>query len=222
MKKTILSILTLWFCLSLFGQAQNLLSGKYTKEQLAKILIPQDKFVPFPKMEDRAGWAKADQGMMKAYVKIAETYLKYEWPCIPATKSLLIERTGDRSEYETISFKKREVLGTLLLAEIYENKGRFIDQIIDGVWSICEESFWGVPAHLPKTKELSGLMDVKQPFVELFSAETATFLAWIDYYLGDKLDAVSPQIRKRIYDETNNPDFCTANDQTPWFYGGQC
>ncbi len=193
--------------MNFYGQTQNLLSGKYTKEQLAKILIPQDKFVPFPKMDDRAGWAKADQGMMKAYVKIAETYLKYEWPGIPATKSLLIERTGNRSEYETISFKKREVLGTLLLAEIYENKGRFIDQIIDGVWSICEESFWGVPAHLPQTKELSGLIDVKQPFVELFSAETATFLAWVDYYLGDKLDAVSPQIRKRIYDETNSRIF---------------
>ena len=207
MKKSILLLFTLSFCLSFLGQAQNLLSGKYTKEQLAKILIPQDKWVPFPKMEDRAGWAKADQYMMKAYVKTAETYLKYEWPGIPATKSLLIERTGDRGEYEAVSFKKREVLGTLLLAEIYENKGRFIDQIIDGVWSICEESFWGVPAHLPKTKELSGLIDVKQPFVELFSAETATFLAWVDYYLGDKLDAVSPQIRKRICDETNNRIF---------------
>jgi hypothetical protein len=75
------------------------------------------------------------------------------------------------------------------------------------VWSICEESFWGVPAHLPKTKELSGLMDVSKPFVELFSAETSTFLAWVDYFLGDKLDAVSPQIRKRIYLETNNRIF---------------
>ena len=95
----------------------------------------------------------------------------------------------------------------MLLAEIYENKGRFIDPIINGVWSICEESFWGVPAHLPQTKEYSGLMDVSKPFVELFSAETATLLAWVDYYLGDKLDAVSPQIRKRIYFETNKRIF---------------
>ncbi len=207
MKKITFLLFTLMFCMGFLADAQNLLSGKFTKEELSKLIISYEKWAPFPKINDRAGWAQADQAMMKAYVKTAESYLKYEWPSIPATKSLLIERTGDRDEYQSISFKKREVLGTLLLAEIYENKGRFIDQIIDGVWNICEESFWGVPAHLPKTKELSGLINVRQPFVELFSAETATFLAWVDYFLGDKLEAVSPQIRKRIYDETNSRIF---------------
>ena len=115
MKKLTLLILTVVVCLTTFAQAQNLLSGKFSKDELSKILIAPDKWVPFPKIDDRAGWAKADQEMMKAYVKTAETYLNYEWPGIPATKSLLIERTGDRDEYQTISFKKREVLGTLLL-----------------------------------------------------------------------------------------------------------
>ncbi|WP_020599253.1 heparinase II/III domain-containing protein [Spirosoma panaciterrae] len=186
-----------------FAQNQNLLSGKYTTDDLKKALIPQAQWAPFPKRDNRAGWAKADQEMLKAYVKKAESYQTYQWPSIPATKSLLIERTGNRTDYEAISFKKREVLGTLLLAEIYENKGRFIDPIVDGVWSICEESFWGASAHLPKGKAYLGLVDVSQPFVDLFAAETATYLAWVDYYLGDKLDAVSPQIRKRIYNETN-------------------
>ncbi|NID12329.1 heparinase II/III domain-containing protein [Fibrivirga algicola] len=189
------------------AQEANLLSGKFSKEGVKEVLIPQAKWTPFPKRDDRAGWGKADQAMMQAYLKKAETYLTYQWPYIPATKSLLIERTGDRDEYQNVSFEKREVLGTLLLAEIYENKGRFTDQIIDGVWSICEESFWGVPAHLPKSKAYAGLMDVSKPFVDLFAAETATYLAWVDYYLGDKLDAISPQIRKRIYTETNSRIF---------------
>lgn len=206
LKKPLLLILLMVLCLYTPAQ-QNLLSGKYNKEKLSGILIPRDQWVPFPKIDDRDGWSKADQDMMKAYIKKAEAYLDYQWPSIPATKSLLTERTGDRDEYQSISFKKRVVLGTLVLAEIAENKGRFTDQIIDGVWSICEESFWGVPAHLPKTKEYSGLMDVSNPFVELFSAETATFLAWVDYFIGDKLDAVSPQLRKRIYYETNKRIF---------------
>jgi hypothetical protein len=189
------------------GHAQHLLSGKYSKEALGKILIPQAKWMPFPRAADKTSWAKADQDMLKAYLKKAETYIDYTWPYIPATKSLLIERTGDRNEYQSMSFEKRNVLGILLLAEIYEDKGRFIDPIINGVWSICEESFWGAPAHLPKSKAYSGLMDVSEPFVELFSAETATYLAWVDYFLGEKLDAVSPQIRKRIYYETNNRIF---------------
>ncbi|MGV8094620.1 MAG: heparinase II/III family protein [Mangrovibacterium sp.] len=207
MKKQILSFLGILLCINVFAQEQNLLSGKFSKDELSKILISREKWIPFPKIDDRTGWAKADQEMMKAYVKTAETYLDYEWPGIPATLSLLTVRTGDTQEYQAVSFKKREVLGTLLLAEIAENKGRFVDQIIDGVWSICEESFWGVSAHVPKTKENSGLIDVSNPFVELFSAETATFLAWIDYFLGDKLDTVSPQIRKRIHSEINERIF---------------
>jgi hypothetical protein len=185
------------------AQNQNLLSGKYTPQELQTQLVPQAKWAPFPKLNDRSGWSKADQAMLQAYVKQAESYLNYDWPSLPATKSLLYERTGDRDEYQSLSFKKREVLGTMLLAEIYENQGRFIDPIVNGVWSICEESFWGVPAHLPRNKELAGLMDVSAPFVDLFAAETATYLAWVDYFLGEKLDAVSPQIRKRIYNETN-------------------
>lgn len=186
------------------AQQQNLLSGKYaTTAALSKVLIPYAKWTPFPHAGDKAWTTKADQATMQAVLKRAEGFLQYQWPGVPATKSLLIARNGNRSEYQDISNKKREVLGVLMMAEVYENKGRFIDQIIDGVWSICEESFWGASAHLPKGKEYGGLVDVSAPFVELFSAETATYLAWVDYFLGDKLDAVSPQIRKRIYREVN-------------------
>ena len=206
MKKTVL----LLFVIAIFLQStaqQNLLSGQYTAAQLKEKLLPWASFTPFPKPGDRDGWAKANQPMLQAFLKQAEGYLNYKWPSIPATLSLLIERTGDREQYQRISFEKRQVLGTLLLAEVYENKGRFLDDIVNGVWNICEESYWGAPAHLPHNKEYNGLMDVTQPFVELFGAETATFLAWVDYFLGDKLDAISPQIRKRIYYETNNRIF---------------
>ncbi len=185
--------------------AQNLLSGRYTPAELTEKLIPYSRWEPFPHTENRAGWQLADPVIGAALIKKAEEYQNYDWPGIPAVKSLLIIRNGNRSEYQDIAGKRREVLGTLLLAEVYENKGRFIDPIVNGVWSICEESFWGVPAHLPRS--FDGLMDVSAPFVELFSAETATLLAWTDYFLGAQFDKVSPQIRKRIYYETNKRIF---------------
>lgn len=188
-------------------QQQNLLSGKYNQEALGKILIPQAQWTPFPHIADRAGWDKADAATKAAVIKKAETFLGFTWPSIPATKSLLIVRNGNRSEYQDIANVKREALGYLLLAEVFEDKGRFTDDIINGVWAICEESFWGASAHLPKNKPHSGLVDVSQPFVELFSAETSTLLAWTDYFVGDKLDAVSQQVRKRIYFEVNNRIF---------------
>jgi hypothetical protein len=203
-KKTSSLVLSIFICFQLSAQQRNLLSGKFSEGEWKNILIPQATWIPFPRPDDRAAWAKADQEMLNAVLKQAESYLNYDWPSIPATKSLLYERTGDRNEYQSISFQKRNVLGTLLLAEVHDNKGRFLDAIVNGVWSICEESFWGVPAHLPRSKEHAGLMDVSEPFVDLFAAETGTYLAWVDYFLGDKLDAISPQIRKRIYYETNN------------------
>src|SRR4051812_23637137 len=193
MKKTIFFLAIMAWHLQITAQ-QNLLSAKYSTQQLQELLIPQAKWTPFPRITDRAGWAKVNDATMQAFIKQANGYLTYQWPSIPATTSLLIERTGDRATYERISFEKRGVLGTLIMAEVFENKGRFIDPIINGIWNICEESWWGAPPHLPHDKDHSGLMDVSQPFVELFSAETATYLAWADYFLGDKLDAVSPQI----------------------------
>ncbi len=207
MKKIISLLILFLVCKMLFSQDQNLLSGKFCNEELGRILITSEKWIPFPKLDNRAGWSKAAQQMMKGYFEEAQKLLTYQWPSLSATTTLLFVRNGNRSEYQRLSSPKRSALATLLLGEIYENKGRFIDQIIDGVWSICEESFWGAPAHLGQWHAGSGLPDVTDPYVDLDAAETATFLSWVDYFLGEKLDAVSPQVRKRIYYEVNKRIF---------------
>jgi hypothetical protein len=201
MKKYFLFAILWAVSCNLFAQENNLLSGKYSASELQNILVPQAEWTPFPRLADREGWAKADKEMLQACIKAAEASIDYDWPTIPATLSLDFVRDGNRSRYEAISFRKRGVLATMIVAEAAENKGRFIDPIINGIWSICEESWWGVSAHLPGSKEHSGLMDVSAPFVDLFAAETGKVLAWADYFLGDKFDAVSPQIRKRINNE---------------------
>ena len=202
MNKLISIFVLLLISWSVIAQEQYLLSSKYSFGDLQNKLIPQAQWKPFPKLNDRDGWSKADPEMLQSCISQAEKYLDYKWPPMPATSLLMTARTGSRRN-EGITSEKRTVLGTLLLAEIAENKGRFVDQIVDGVWSICEESWWGVAAHLPSGEEYSGLPDVTDPYAELFSAETGAFLAWVDYFLGEKLDAVSPQIRKRIYNEVN-------------------
>jgi hypothetical protein len=204
MKTRFITLFTAIFLVfNLSAQKENLLSAKYTVAELQEMLVPQSRFTPFPRLDDREGWANADPDKLQASLKKAETFIDYNWPAIPATLSLSFVRSGNRSQYEAIHFKKRNALATLIVAEAAENKGRFIDPIINGIWSICEESWWGVPAHLPRGKEYAGLMDVSQPFIDLFAAETGKVLAWADYFLGDKLDAVSPQIRKRIRSEIN-------------------
>jgi len=112
------------------AQESNLLSGKYSREELQRLLISQQQWTPFPHITDRTAWSRADDTIMKAYLEKAESYIHYEWPAIPATTSLLIERTGERAGYEKISFQKRRVLGTLLLAEVYEDKGRTREDLL--------------------------------------------------------------------------------------------
>ena len=115
-----------------------------------------------------------------------------------ATLFLGYVRTGNRERYQSVSYGRRERLATLVLAECMEGKGRFVDDIADGVWAICEESWWGVPAHLSLQKKGNGLPDVTEPTVDLFAAETGTLLAWTSYLLPEALDSVSPLIRERI------------------------
>jgi hypothetical protein len=85
-----------------------------------------------------------------------------------------------------------------VLAECLEGQGRFLDEIVNGVWLICEESSWTIPASLYMQKAGPGLPDSTEPIMTLFSAETAATLSWIYYLLGAKLDQVSPLIRSRI------------------------
>ena len=192
MKRVLLIVTLLAILPGMYGQ--NLLQNAVSEEDLSSILISRESYVPVPGLQDREAWGSIPQVLRDAYISNAVELLDYEWPSISATTTRLFVTTGDRDEYQGLSFPKRRNLGVLVLAEASENKGRFMDQILNGIWSICEESDWGVPAHYKSTSKVSGLPDVTNPWVDLFAAETVNFLAWTDYLLGEKLDSISPLI----------------------------
>ncbi len=79
------------------------------------------------------------------------------------------------------------MLTAFLLAECLENRGRYLERIADGIWLICEESTWCVPAHVNFQRSGVGLPDVREPVLDLFAAETAAALAWTVYLLAGAL-----------------------------------
>lgn len=175
---------------------RNLL-GKSTNKELAASLISQDQFKPFP--QTPAEWkALLPDSVISGIIKRGEDALGKEFKNIPVTVMLEYKRNGNRSDYEKISFGNRDQLWNLVLAEAMEGKGRFTDQIVNGIWAISEESFWGVSAHVSIQKSGVGLPDVEHPVVDLFAAETGALLAWTDYFVGNELDKVSKLIRPRI------------------------
>jgi len=197
------SIFFFLFYLPLFqnglaNSPKGLLGDAFSQEELKKILLSRDKWHPFPTVQDREAWEELPQEVREYLIKEGEAGLSYRWPALPATLFLDFVRTGNRSRYQKASFDRREMLADLVMAECVEGKGRFLDDIVNGIWAICEESYWGVPAHLSMQKAGHGLPDVSEPTVDLFAAETAALLSWTYYLLGDRLDSVSPLVRPRI------------------------
>ncbi len=184
----------------LFSQKRNLLSGKYSLDMLKESLVGADHYRPLPPCGDPA-WKAIPEDERRAVINEAESYLGYNYPSLKASVYLDFVRNGNRSNYENMYFNRRKVIAYLLTGEILENDGRFMDDLINGIWLVCEETSWTVPAHVGMQKAGSGLPDKDEPVVALFSAETGSLLAAVDYFVGDKLDKVNPLIRKRIHEE---------------------
>jgi hypothetical protein len=183
-------------------EPRNLLS-RFTRPQIAAALLPAGQWHPFP--ADAAAWKQVmPDSVRQSIIRQAEAYLKIPFVAIPASMMMEYQKNGDRSRYEEMSFRKRDQLFTMAVAEAIEQKGRFLTAVVNGLWSICEESYWGAPGHLYLQKAGVDLVDVEDPSVDLFVSETATVLALTDYLLGKQLDAYSILLRKRIYYEVNN------------------
>ena len=177
---------------------RNLLAGRISEAQLARVLVSADAWHPYPTIAERAAWDVVPQPVRDAYVRDAERTLGQPWGSIAATVTLRFVRDDNRMQYDDQNTARRLRLANLVLAEVFENRGRFMDEIANGIWAISEQTFWGSTAHLGQQKAGAGLPDAREPIVELFSAETAALLAWTDYLLGAKLDSVSPRLRERI------------------------
>ena len=194
----LVTILIILNCYRVNGQIthRNLLP-EFTSEALTQAIIPRGNFKPFPQTPE--GWkAILPDSVIALIIKKGDDAVNKPFEEIPATVMLEYVRNNNRTDYEKMSFQKRNQLFNMVMAESVEGKGKYIDQIINGIWSICEESFWGISAHVGIQKAGAGLPDVEDPIVDLFSAETGAVLAWTDYFVGPELDKVSKLIRERI------------------------
>jgi hypothetical protein len=203
--RAVTTLLILPLMVSMFAQRvhpstleEGILTRTLTVGQVRDVLTPASQWHPFPRISERTQWHSLPASIRNAYIHEAEKFLHADWPTPKATTFLEFVRIGDRSRYQTVSYERRRQLATLVLAECFEGKGRFRDDIVNGIWTICEETYWGVPAHVGMQRVGPGLPDVTEPTVDLFAAETGSLLAWTWYLLKDSLDVVSPLVSERI------------------------
>jgi len=194
------------------------LSAGYPLETLSEILLPRSEWHPFATRAQRDFWDSLPEDTRRVHIARAEQALGKAWPALPATLYLEFSINGNRSRYEGPYFERRNRLVDLVLAECMEAKGRFMNEIVNGVWTILEESSWVIPAHISAQRDASGLPDVEEPVVDLFSAETVALLAWVHYLVGPQIDEVSPLINTRILREVNERVLqpCMERDDFWW------
>ncbi|MEO6875158.1 MAG: heparinase II/III family protein [Opitutaceae bacterium] len=177
---------------------RSLLTRAIDGTTLRPLLIPPAEFHPYPTIAERAAWDGLPALLREALISAGEVRLGEPWEILKASVQLGYVRTGNRADFEAPMAARRSRLSDLVFAECVENCGRFIDAIADGVWLICEETFWAGAAHLFMQRRGLGLPDVTEPIVDLGVGETAGLLAWTHYLLGARLDGVHPMLCERI------------------------
>jgi hypothetical protein len=181
------------------SKERNILANKAKEIDLAKTLITDNSWNTTPAYKNRQFWSALPQNIRQEYITKAEGYLTYNWPVVKATDYLEFIRSGDRRQevYSACS----NALISLVMGELVEGKGRFIDQIINAVWYFSEQTWWGWSAHLGSQKVGAGLPDINDPYVDLGVGEITNNLSWTLYLLKDEFDKVHPIISQRLRQE---------------------
>ena len=162
--------------------------------------------VLYPPAEDRRAWDGIPAEYRQEIRKLAEEYAEVPYPLRSASGFLAFVRTGDRQADEAPYFRRRRKLcAAALSCCAFPDAG--LDDVIDGIWLLCEESTWVISAHnvnpvpgAPAPADCP-LPDVRKPYIDLFSAQTGMILSLVSALLGKRLDEVSPLVRKRIGEE---------------------
>ncbi len=179
----------------------------------------------YEKASNREYW---NEKYSEIYIKNAEKYLGYNWPIIRATDYIAFKNDGNRVKQQIPHVAKRKALIDLFIGEIIEYKGRFIPDIVDGIYNICEETFWGISAHYQHS--VHPKLPLGEHYIDLNAAETGSLISIILYMLRDELDNYWSNIVERMEYELDNRiikpylkynDFCwmtgpRQNNWNPW------
>ena len=187
---------------------RDMLSGYYSRKMVYESLARNSEWVKYPSYYDRASWAQIPEEIRKTTIAEGEKYIGYKWPIVTASMYLEFTRNGDRSVVDNLNSQRSRALQTLTIAELMEGKGRFIDDIINGVFAFCEQTYWGSSAHFylygfdgSIANPLKSVPDIEDPVIDLVVGDMGANLSWIWYFFNKEFDKVSPIISNRLKDE---------------------
>lgn len=179
-------------------QPRNLLQNKTTAEKIKSQLVSPAVWISYPAYQDRKGWDLFTGSLKAQLIKEGESYLNYKWQLITASQYLEYERSGSRKAMEDPAGANNIALSRLLLAELAEGKGRFMEQLINGIWAACDMPSWVASAHLPVQRTRRSLPDFREEIIDLGSSDMGSFYSWTWYFLHTEMDKTDPVIAARL------------------------
>ena len=201
LKKLLLGLVITFSIPAIAASERNYLSNHQSPENMLPYIVLNQAWVKYPAYADRNGWDTLTGENKRMIISRGERQLNYEWKTIKATDYLEYERSGNRNIMQHPNSENNEALSDLVLAELTEGKGRFIDQIINGVFYQTERTSWVLSAHLPLQESKRSIPYYNEQVVDLGSAELGAFLAWTYYFLREEMDKVSPIISQRLRED---------------------
>lgn len=190
------------------------LSSLCSVDFLKNHLVQPEAFTPVPAYGDSFWQDSVPAEMRASYIQEGEKYLGATWKSIDISLFSEYRKEGDRTRYQAFIFGKRNQLATLAMAEIMEGKGRFLKDILNGIFSICEETWWGVPAHYGPNMPLVGNQSL-----DLFNAETGGMMAWMYYMFKKPISEFSPFLAERIQMEISRRILEEGLHKREWWRG---
>ena len=108
---------------------------------------------------------------------------------ILASDWLAFSRTGDLAHFEDLYFPRRRRLTDLVCGFLLKEDSRWLEEAVNTIWALCEESAWQLPAHNSYVRDApqAPWPDVSRPVVDLFAAETGALLSCAAAVLADHL-----------------------------------
>ena len=176
----------------------------------------------YPKYSDRKGWDEYFGDTREFFIKEGEKHLNYKFQYIPPSVYLAFEKAGDRSSFRA-DYNARTALRDLILAELAEGKGRFMSQIIDGVWYFAEKTSWVHPQHAKRKSSRRSLGDPDEEIIGITSSFTAVIVSYAYHFFSEewnKVDSsITRNVRRSLYTHVFNPYLDKKLTDSNWWLG---
>ncbi|MCH5716168.1 hypothetical protein [Niabella hibiscisoli] len=194
----ILSCFIFLFGTVLGSTPRNLLQKQADEQGVKQALLSKEQWIKYPLYNDRNGWNQFLGANKEGIIKAGEAQLGYKWQVVTATDYLEFSRSGSRVIMEEPYNQNLNAIATLFLAEMAEGKGRFMDQLINGVFAACEMTSWSLSAHLSIQLKNKHFPDHNQQIIDLVAGDVGSTFSWIYFFLNKEFNKADPLIAQRL------------------------